>query len=388
MSETKKKLIRITTVPLSLDKILDGQLAFMNNHYEVIAISSEKEYLIRCAKNEGVRYKHIEMTRKITPIKDLISLFKLVLFLKKEKPLIIHSHTPKAGIIAMLASKITNIPIRLHTVAGLPLMEEKGSKKKMLECIEKITYQFSTFVFTNSNGLYNHIIEKKYIAKNKLKVIGNGSSNGVDINYFSASEVALDEQIKLKSTVGISENDFTFVFVGRVVTDKGINELVEAFDKISLQKKELKLIIVGDQEPELDPLHESTLQILVKNKNIVSVGFQKDIRPYLSISNVLVFPSYREGFPNVIMQAGAMGLPVIATDINGCNEIITHEKNGFLIPKKNTAAIELALLRLNDDKKFYDYLKSNARAMIVSRFERKIICKSILDEYKFMEKSL
>jgi glycosyltransferase involved in cell wall biosynthesis len=388
MSESKKKLIRITTVPLSLDKILDGQLEFMNNHYEVIAISSEKEYLIRCAKNEGVRYKHIEMTRKITPIKDLVSLFKLVLFLNKEKPLIIHSHTPKAGIIAMLASKITNIPIRIHTVGGLPLMEEKGSKKRMLEFIEKLTYQLSTFVFTNSTGLYNYIIENKYIAKNKIKVIGNGSSNGVDINYFSASEVSFDEQIKLKSTLGISENDFTFVFVGRIVTDKGINELVEAFDKISPKKSELKLIIVGDQEPELDPLHKSTLQILAKNKNILSVGFQKDIRPYLAISNVLVFPSYREGFPNVIMQAGSMGLPVIATDINGCNEIITHEKNGVLIPQKNSNAIEVALLKLFEDKTLYDYLKSNARTMIVSRFERKVICKTILEEYKCFEKSL
>jgi glycosyltransferase involved in cell wall biosynthesis len=328
------------------------------------------------------------MTRKITPIKDLVSLFKLVLFLNKEKPLIIHSHTPKAGIIAMLASKITNIPIRIHTVGGLPLMEEKGSKKRMLEFIEKLTYQLSTFVFTNSTGLYNYIIENKYIAKNKIKVIGNGSSNGVDINYFSASEVSFDEQIKLKSTLGISENDFTFVFVGRIVTDKGINELVEAFDKISPKKSELKLIIVGDQEPELDPLHKSTLQILAKNKNILSVGFQKDIRPYLAISNVLVFPSYREGFPNVIMQAGSMGLPVIATDINGCNEIITHEKNGVLSPQKNSNAIEVALLKLFEDKTLYDYLKSNARTMIVSRFERKVICKTILEEYKCFEKSL
>lgn len=267
-------------------------------------------------------------------------------------------------------------------------MEEKGSKKKMLEFIEKLTYRLSTFVFTNSTGLYNYIIENKYIAKNKIKVIGNGSSNGVDINYFSASEVSFDEQIKLKSTLGISENDFTFVFVGRIVTDKGINELVEAFDKISLQKSELKLIIVGDQEPELDPLHKSTLQILAKNTNIISVGFQKDIRPYLAISNVLVFPSYREGFPNVIMQAGSMGLPVIATDINGCNEIITHEKNGVLIPQKNSKAIEIALLKLFEDKTLYDFLKSNARTMIVSRFERKVICKTILEEYKCFEKSL
>ena len=388
MSETKKKLVRITTVPLSLDKILDGQLSFMNNHYEVIAVSSEKEYLIRCAKNEGVRFKHIEMTRKITPIKDFISLIKLISFLKKERPLIIHSHTPKAGILAMLASKITNIPIRLHTVAGLPLMEEKGSKKKLLELIEKLTYSFSTFVFTNSNGLYKYIIENNYVSKNKLKVIGNGSSNGVDINYFSPTSVSIKEKEKLKLSLGILENDFTFVFVGRIVADKGINELINAFDKISFQNNSIKLLLVGEQESHLDPLNENTLKLISSNKNIIKTGFQKDIRPFLAVSDALVFPSYREGFPNVIMQAGAMELPVIATNINGCNEIIINEKNGVLIELKNNGAIVKAMVRLIEDEAFYKNLKSNARSMIISRFERKVICEKILYEYKEMEKVL
>jgi glycosyltransferase involved in cell wall biosynthesis len=388
MSESKKKLVRITTVPLSLDKILDGQLSFMNNHYEVIAVSSEKEYLIRCAKNEGVRFKHIEMTRKITPIKDFISLIKLISFLKKERPLIIHSHTPKAGILAMLASKITNIPIRLHTVAGLPLMEEKGSKKKLLELIEKLTYSFSTFVFTNSNGLYKYIIENNYVSKNKLKVIGNGSSNGVDINYFSPTSVSVKEKEKLKLSLGILENDFTFVFVGRIVADKGINELINAFDTISFQNNAIKLLLVGEQESHLDPLNENTLKLISSNKNIIKTGFQKDIRPFLAVSDALVFPSYREGFPNVIMQAGAMELPVIATNINGCNEIIINEKNGVLIELKNNGAIVKAMVRLIEDEAFYKNLKSNARSMIVSRFERKVICEKILYEYKEMEKVL
>jgi glycosyltransferase involved in cell wall biosynthesis len=354
----------------------------------VIAVSSEKEYLIRCAKNEGVRFKHIEMTRKITPIKDFISLIKLISFLKKERPLIIHSHTPKAGILAMLASKITNIPIRLHTVAGLPLMEEKGNKKKMLELIEKLTYSFSTFVFTNSNGLYKYIIDNNYVSKSKLKVIGNGSSNGVDVNYFSPTSVSEKEKEKLKLSLGILENDFTFVFVGRIVADKGINELINAFDTISFQNNAIKLLLVGEQESHLDPLNENTLKLISSNKNIIKTGFQKDIRPFLAVSDALVFPSYREGFPNVIMQAGAMELPVIATNINGCNEIIINEKNGVLIELKNNGAIVKAMVRLIEDEAFYKNLKSNARSMIVSRFERKVICEKILYEYKEMEKVL
>jgi glycosyltransferase involved in cell wall biosynthesis len=308
--------------------------------------------------------------------------------LKKERPLIIHSHTPKAGILAMLASKITNIPIRLHTVAGLPLMEEKGNKKKMLELIEKLTYSFSTFVFTNSNGLYKYIIDNNYVSKSKLKVIGNGSSNGVDVNYFSPTSVSEKEKEKLKLSLGILENDFTFVFVGRIVADKGINELINAFDTISFQNNAIKLLLVGEQESHLDPLNENTLKLISSNKNIIKTGFQKDIRPFLAVSDALVFPSYREGFPNVIMQAGAMELPVIATNINGCNEIIVNEKNGVLIELKNNGAIVKAMVRLIEDEAFYKNLKSNARSMIVSRFERKVICEKILYEYKEMEKVL
>lgn len=388
MSESRKKLVRITTVPLSLDKILDGQLSYMNDYYEVIAISSEKNYLMRCAKSEGVRYKHIEMTRKITPFKDIISLFNLIIFLIKEKPLIIHSHTPKAGILAMLASRITNVPIRLHTVGGLPLMEERGGKKKLLESIEKLTYRLSTYVFTNSTGLRKYIIQNNFTSNNKIKVIGNGSSNGIDFNYFSPTQVSNVEKINLKLSLGIVEEDFNFVFVGRIVADKGINELVKAFDNLTHYSKVIKLILVGAQELDLDPLNKNTLKILNTNKQIIKVGFQADIRPYLAISKVLVFPSYREGFPNVLLQAGAMGLPVIATNINGCNEIITNYENGLLIPKKSVNEIEIALLTLKNNEILYKKLESNARSMIVSRFDRKIICRNILEEYQNMENNL
>lgn len=386
MTITRKKLIRITTVPLSFDKILDGQLLFMNNHYEVIAISSEEDYLIRCAKVEGVRHKHIEMTRRITPFKDFISLIQLIIYLKKEKPFIIHSHTPKAGILAMVASKITNVPIRLHTVAGLPLMEETGIKKKLLESIEKLTYSLSTFVFVNSLGLQKYIIENNYINTNKIKVIGNGSSNGIDADYFSSSQVSENDQAVLKLGLGILKKDFVFVFVGRIVGDKGINELVTAFDNISKENITLKLLLVGEPEADLDPLEKKTIEILKSNRQILQVGFQRDIRPYLAISNVLVLPSYREGFPNVVMQAGAMDLPVIASDINGCNEIIINDKNGILIPKKDIAAIETALLKINNEQ-IYKNLKSNARSMIIKKFERKIMCETILEEYINLEKS-
>jgi glycosyltransferase involved in cell wall biosynthesis len=382
------KLIRITTVPLSLDKLLSGQLHYMNAFYEVIAVSSEKEYLKKIGIKERVRTFPLEMSRRITPMRDLIAVVQLFLFLRKEKPLIVHSHTPKAGILAMIASKCAGVPIRLHTVAGLPLMEAKGFRRKVLVQVEKLTYLCATMVYPNSKGLYDFIVINNFTSKKKLKVIGKGSSNGINTIYFSPERVTQIQALALKLQLGIGTKDFVFVFVGRLVGDKGINELVLAFKNIAQQKTNVKLLLVGMQEKDLDPLEVWTQEEIERNKNILFVGYQDDIRPYLSISNALVFASYREGFPNVVLQAGAMGLPSIVTDINGCNEIIIDGKNGIIIPVKNSDAIEKAILKLIDDMDFFTILQSNARQMITTRYDQKKIWTAILKEYRKVEKSI
>lgn len=271
----KKKLVRITTIPLSIDKLLEGQLSFMNLHYEVTAVSSEFDYLKRCAKSENVLFYHIEMTRKITPFKDFVALLKLFIFLKKEKPTMVHSHTPKAGMLAMIASKIAGVPIRIHTVGGLPLMESVGFKRKVLEFIEKLTYYCATNIYPNSLGLYDFIIQNKITTSKKLKVIANGSTNGINTTHFSTAQVSEDLQLSLKRDLKIKDADFVFVFVGRIVGDKGINEMVNAFKKIDMENLNLKLLLVGEQENELDPLHENTIKELELNCNIIRLGGRK-----------------------------------------------------------------------------------------------------------------
>lgn len=138
----------------------------------------------------------------------------------------------------------------------------------------------------------------------------------------------------MREKLKISNGDFVFIFVGRIVADKGINELIVAFDSISKANKNVKLLLVGDFEDELDHVFPETKAIINSNKNCIAVGYQYDVRPYFAIANCLVFPSYREGFPNVVMQAGAMSLPAIVSNINGCNEIIINNKNGIIIPPK------------------------------------------------------
>lgn len=383
----KPKLLRITTIPVSLETLLKGQHRFMSeNEYEVVGVSSEGKPLQDVHENEGVRVVALEMTRTISIFKDIKALWNFYWLCKKEKPLIVHSHTPKAGIIGMLGAKLSSVPIRLHTVAGMPLMEIKGFKRKVLNLVEKLTYKCANMVYPNSYGLYEFIIEKGFTKKEKLKVIANGSSNGIDTGYFNTKQISIKLKEKLKADLNISEKDFVFAFVGRLVKDKGINELVSAFSR--LKDQNTKLILVGILEEELDPLLPETLKEINTNKNIISVGWQSDVRPYFAISDALVFPSYREGFPNVVMQAGAMGLPSIVTDINGCNEIIIDNENGIIIPPKDEKKLYEAMLSFLNNPQEVDRLANNSRKMIVDRYEQHVVWDALLKEYKRLENEL
>lgn len=381
----KKKLFRITTVPISLEKLLENQLRFMTAHYDVTIISSDKSHLEKVGASQQTATYAVEMTRKITPLRDLKAVWNLYKFFKKEKPFIVHSHTPKAGIVAMMAAKLAGVPNRLHTVAGLPLLEAKGTKRKILDLVEKLTYACATKVYPNSRGLLDIIKENRYCRDAKLKVLANGSSNGIDTSHFDPGLFSEQQKEELQMELGFSEDDFVFIFVGRLVKDKGINELIVAFEKLHGQYPKVKLLLVGDYETDLDPLLPQTLDKIQNSRFMVHTGFMYDVRPYLNISNALVFPTYREGFPNVVLQAGAMGLPCIVTDINGCNEIIEEGKNGLIIPVKDSDAIFKAMQRLYSDKNLYISLQNAARQSIVSRYEQQVVWEAILAEYKKLE---
>ena len=388
-----KKLIRITTVPISFKVLLKGQLRFMaSNGFDVKGVSSEGEELKEVHENEGIAVEAITMSRKITPFQDLKSLWEMWNFLRKEKPQIVHTHTPKAGIIGMLAARLAGVPHRLHTVAGLPLMEATGIKRKILNFVEKLTYSSATRVYPNSKGLYDFILQNNFTQSNKLKIIANGSSNGINTTFFSPAQVSEIEKVALREKLNIHSDDFVFVFVGRIVSDKGINELIKAFSELQAAGNNeltgIKLLLVGGLESDLDPLNPETLAEINQNKDIISAGFQQDVRPFFAISDALVFPSYREGFPNVVMQAGAMGLPSIVSDINGCNEIIVEGENGLIIPSKNVEKLKEKMLTLARDKNLYIKLKENSRRMIESRYEQSVVWNALLEEYEGLLQSV
>lgn len=373
------KLIRTTTVPVSLNYLLKGQLSFLNQHFEVVAVSGEDEHLKAVVEREQVRVVPLTMQRAIRPFHDLVALWRLYWLFRTERPQIVHSITPKAGLLSMLAAKMAGVPVRMHTFTGLIFPSRSGFMQKLLIKMDQLLCWAATNIYPEGNGVKLDLINYGITSK-PLKVLANGNVNGIDLEFFSCTQIYSEQKEQLRQELGLQPNDFVFIFVGRLVGDKGINELIEAFFKLPIPNT--KLLLVGPFESELDPLQPETLKVIETHPNIILVGFQSDVRPYFAVSDCLVFPSYREGFPNVVMQAGAMGLPSIVTNINGCNEIIVEGENGTIIPVKNVAALVDAMQKMIYDTSYYHHLRQNARRMIQSRYEQRVVWEALLEEYR------
>lgn len=379
------KLIRISTIPLSLNILLKNQFQFLKKYYNVLAVASSGEDLQELKRRENIETKAIEIRRKISLFQDLISLWNLYVFFKKEKPLIVHSITPKAGLLSMIAAKMAKVPIRMHTFTGLIFPTKTGLMKSLLINMDKLLCRCATNIYPEGNGVKKDLINYK-ITKKELKILANGNVNGIDLDYFDPDKICREVRNDLQNELDIKKSDFVFIFIGRLVQDKGINELVKAFKY--LKSINSKLLLVGSLETDQDPLLIETLKEITANKDIITVGFQKDVRPYIAISHALVFPSYREGFPNVVMQAGAMNLPSIVTDINGCNEIIIENQNGTIIPVKNDLALQNAMRKMQSDELWRTNLQYNARRLISERFRQQLVLDALLAEYQMLEKNV
>jgi glycosyltransferase involved in cell wall biosynthesis len=383
----KHKILRISTVPLSLNLLLKGQLSFLNQYYNIIAVSGKGRDLEEVRMRENIPTIAIEMQREISIVKDLKSFWKLYRCFKREKPSVVHSITPKAGLLSMAAAYFARVPVRIHTFTGLVFPSKTGFLKKLLIFMDRSLCFFATNIFPEGEGVRRDLIDHK-ITKKPLKIIANGNVNGFDAHHFSPEAVSFDEKSKLFKELGLNQEDLIFVFIGRLVGDKGINELITAFKSLTsltsndTQVLQMKLLLVGPFEERLDPLKPETLKEIEENPNIICVGFQADVRPYLAISDCLVFPSYREGFPNVVIQAGAMELPAIVSNINGSNEIISDGVNGLIIPRKNVVELKKAMRLIYSDKALRQKLKLEARPLVCSRYRQEVVWEGLLKEYQ------
>ena len=406
----RKKLIRVTTADISLNSLLKGQLKFLNQYFEVVGVAKDTGVLKEVSEREGIRVVDAPLERPISLVKDIRGLWFLYRLFRKEKPWCVHANTPKGSLLAMIAAWFACVPHRVYTVTGLRYQGAHGVLRKILKTMERLSCLFATNVIPEGKGVLQ-CLKRDNITKKALQVIHYGNINGKDTEFFSrdntiqtASLKLADKQIHLRnlsekearslvrSELGFSNNDFIFVFIGRLVNDKGLGELADAIRKLEDEKFEIKLLLIGEIDGEDDALAKDKLNYLMQSKNVKYIGVQSDIRPYLMASDVLVFPSYREGFPNVPLEAGALGLPAIVTNINGSNEIIEDGVNGKIIQapldnkgvRVNDITIELYTMM----KWFYYHpeevkrMGENARPIICERYEQHNVWKALLEYYK------
>jgi glycosyltransferase involved in cell wall biosynthesis len=368
---------------MALRYLLPGQMKFMqNNGFEVLMISADGPELNDVIHNEGCRHIVVPMTRKITPLQDLKCLLQLIKIFKKEKPDIVHSHTPKAGLLGMLAAKISGVKIRIHTVAGMPLMVEKGFKLQLLKFIEKLTYRAASHVWPNSNSLYNYIIKNKFAGTSKLKIIGKGSTNGISTDRFSKAALLPATVASVKASINYSEENIYLLCIGRLVADKGIVELVNVFTSLESEYPKLKLILVGDYEEELDPLPAGTMLQVQSNANIIHIKWTQQVEYFMHIAHYFVFPSHREGFPNVLLQAGAMELPIICSRIAGNVDIVSHQQTGIIFTSADEQQMKAEVVYAINNPVQMQAMASALVTIIKNDYQREMLWQHILTAYR------
>ena len=376
------KLLRITTVPVSLLKLLTGQPKFMTQHgFDVILISADGKERAEVILKENCPHIVVPMTRQITLIQDLKCLFKLVKIFREQKPDIVHTHTPKAGLLGMIAAKIAGVKIRMHTVAGLPLMVATGLKRSLLINIERLTYFSASHVYPNSFTLLDFIKQNKLCTDKKLGVIGYGTSNGVDTEEYSVESLKQDQLEEIKKEFNYQADKLYLLSVGRVVKDKGIEELVNVFKKINLIHTDTHLIIVGPLESDLDPISENTLNNIKQHPNITHIHYSNYVKYYLYLATLLIHPSHREGFPNVLLQAGAMGCPIVCSDISGNIDLVVHNKTGLLFKVNDELDMLEKLNYALNDLSFMNVKSINLQQQISEKYSRKFMQEQILLMY-------
>ena len=371
------KIIRVTTVPGSLNTFCRGLLRELQQKegYEIVAVSSPDEELSEIAERERVKTVAVPMERRISPLKDLKSLWRMIKVFRREKPQMIHSMTPKAGLLSMIAGWVCRVPVRIHTFTGLVFPTATGLTKKILIFTDSLTCACATHIIPEGEGVKNDL-QNYRITRKPLKVLGHGNVRGIDLEHYNPELPEVRAEADRLRKPGV----FTFVFIGRLVGDKGINELIEAFKAISKENKNTRLVLVGSEEQELDPLLPETLKEIERHPRIEAVGEQSDVRPWLLASDAFIFPSYREGFPNVVIEAGAMGLPSIVTNINGSREIIIEGENGTIIPVRDSDALYVAMKKFMSEKALIKEMAEKARPLIASRFEQSYV-RSCLKEF-------
>jgi len=374
-------LVHVTTVPETLG-FLRGQIGFMKQRgFEVHAVSSPGKLLEEAGAREGIPVHAVDMPRRITPLKDLVALCKLYLLFRRLKPDIVHAHTPKGGVLGVLAARLAQVPVVIYGMRGLPFVTAMGIKRKLLCWSEKISCLFAHRVIAVSFSIREKALASGFCEETKIHVLGSGSGNGVDaVSHFNPDKYPPHKRAAIKRNLQIPPESLLLGYVGRIVRDKGIVELEATWQVLRQHFTNLYLILVGLLEPQ-DPVPEPVIARLKSDSRIRFTGWVEDPTPLYAVMDILVLPTYREGFPNTLLEAGAMEVPVVATRVDGCVEAVVDGVTGLLIPPRDSQALAASCSRLLKDSILRQQMGQSGRQRVLRYFRPEKIWEALYKEY-------
>ena len=375
-----KKLIVGITAPGSVI-LIAGQLRYFKDlGYQTYLMAPNHERVIEYCRNEGCIHLPVDLEREISLLKDLKALYQVIRHLRKVKPDVVNFGTPKVSLLGMIAAKLLGVKNRIYTCRGFRFEHETGMKKTILVCMEKITARFAHKIICISNSVRDLGLDNGIFSASQSLVIHKGSSNGIDLKRFNPNQINAADSADLKKQLGYTETHFVFGFVGRLIDRKGIKELYEAFANLYRENDKLKLLIVGPvEESQISDL--SLINNMQQHPGILLVGTQSNVPLYLSVMDVFCLPAWWEGFGNVSVQAAAMGLPVIATDVTGSKDAVSKDFNGLLISPKSVSALQHAMQLLYENEQKRQELGRNGLVW-ATNFDSKMIWDSMHQLYQ------
>lgn len=376
-------LLHVVNIYFAIPFFLGEQLKyFKEKGYEEHIICSPSDELADYATEMGFRYEEVPVVRKIAIVKDIKAVWKTIRYIRRNKIDVVTGHTPKGGLIAMLAAWLSNVRIRIYFRHGLVYETSKGFRRVLLMNVDRLVSLLATKVVCVSPSVMKRSIADKLAVANKQLILGNGTCNGINVKKFSRSALNIDEQKDLRKKYGINDGDFVIGYVGRLVRDKGIAELIEAFDKLYMTHKNIKLLLVGMFETR-DALPQKIVETIKKHPNIVYTGYveYRQIEKYYGLIDVYALPSYREGFPTSVLEASAMELPVVTTRVTGCCDSIIDGETGLFVDNDSEDLYD-ALEKLATDSKLCKVLGANGHRMVMEKFDEQKVWHYIEALYK------
>lgn len=374
------KICRVATVRFAIVSQLRAQIDYLKKiDMNIVLVSSQGKELSELKLDNNLRYEAVEIPRSLHPWKDFLAFVELIKIFRKHKFDIVHSTTPKAGLLTALAAFVVRIPIRLHTFTGQRWVTLKGFMRWASRISDRVIGILNTRCYADSGSQCEFLTKEGMINSDKIGVIAHGSLAGVDLRRFDPNRWSLSAKKEIRRSLAISDFSKNIVFIGRIARDKGVLELISAFQELLRLDYNVNLLLIGPHDRNCGG--KDFFVDMKNDQNIRFLGYRDSPEQYLAISDVLCLPSYREGFGTAVLDAAAMSVPTVGTRINGLIDAVEDGKTGILVPPRDDIALLNALKKILNDPRLMTQMGMAARQRCIDKFDSTLVNKALAEEY-------